>query len=32
MVSTEDFNTYCKEFEGICFVTLLSHIYDSTAA
>ena len=31
MLSDEDFNTYCKEFDGICFIAFLPHIYDTTA-
>jgi len=31
MLSSEEFNTYCKEFDGICFIAFLPHIYDTTA-
>jgi len=31
MLNKEDFDKYCKEFEGICFIAFLPHIYDTTA-
>ena len=31
LLNQNDFNNYCKEFGGICFVAFLPHIYDTTA-
>ena len=31
LVKFKDFGTYCKEFDGICFIAFLPHIYDTTA-
>jgi hypothetical protein len=31
MLKREDFDAYCKEFDGICFIAFLPHIYDSSA-
>ena len=31
MTSKKEFDTYCKEFDGICFLAFFPHIYDTTA-